>query len=190
MNIRILFTAILLTIASAAHADKWTEILDTYATDTTTHQIVLVKCTEGEVFYGDKQHFVDQKRKTFRLDDIVSHCEKYGIGFFDTATAVRRLKDNASDKYLEVVEQTDVAALVAQMPMLKAIVVTGEKAAETICQRMGIAHVPKVNSHIMLPLQVELYRLPSSSRAYPLAFEKKAAAYKMMFQRYLSKPLL
>ena len=47
MNIRILFTAILLTIASAAHADKWTEILDTYATDTTTHQIVLVKCTEG-----------------------------------------------------------------------------------------------------------------------------------------------
>lgn len=145
---------------------------------------------EGEVFYGDKQHFVDQKRKTFRLDDIVSHCEKYGIGFFDTATAVRRLKDNASDKYLEVVEQTDVATLVAQMPMLKAIVVTGEKAAETICQRMGIAHVPKVNSHIMLPLQVELYRLPSSSRAYPLAFEKKAAAYKMMFQRYLSKPLL
>ena len=41
MNIRILFTAILLTIASVAHADKWTEILDTYATDTTTRQIVL-----------------------------------------------------------------------------------------------------------------------------------------------------
>ena len=31
---------------------------------------------------------------------------------------------------------------------------------------------------------LELYRLPSSSRAYPLSLEKKAEAYKLMFQHY------
>lgn len=146
---------------------------------------------EGEVFYQDKLHFVDQARKTFRLEDIVQHCLQHGIGFFDTATAVKRLKDNASDKFLEVVVQTDIIALVQQMPQLKAIVVTGEKAANTICERMGIAQVPKVNTGITIPHllnnkgeSIQLYRLPSSSRAYPLAFDKKVEAYRKMFNLY------
>ncbi|KAA4662067.1 uracil-DNA glycosylase family protein, partial [Bacteroides ovatus] len=29
---------------------------------------------------------------------------------------------------------------------------------------------------------LRLYRMPSSSRAYPLALDKKAAAYRIMFQ--------
>ena len=29
---------------------------------------------------------------------------------------------------------------------------------------------------------MRLYRMPSSSRAYPLALEKKAAAYRIMYQ--------
>jgi hypothetical protein len=32
---------------------------------------------------------------------------------------------------------------------------------------------------------IELYRLPSSSRAYPMALAKKAEAYKAMFDRYV-----
>lgn len=140
---------------------------------------------EGAVFYADKLHFVDQEHKTFRLPEIIQHCENYGIGFFDTASAVHRLKDNASDKFLEVVQQTDIDTLVSKMPDLKAIVVTGEKAATTICQHVGIDELPKVNTFITLPSSLELYRLPSSSRAYPLAFEKKVAAYKAMFDRYL-----
>lgn len=146
---------------------------------------------EGEVFYADRQYFVDQQEKRFRLDAIIEHCERCGIGFYDTATAIRRLNDNASDKYLEVVEPTDIPALAGAMPELRAIVVTGEKAATTICQRMGIAGVPKVNTFTTIPqltnangIAIELYRLPSSSRAYPLAFDKKATAYKAMFNRY------
>ena len=145
---------------------------------------------EGEVFFGDKNHFVLEKEKRFKLDEIVRHCEDRGIAFFDTSTAVRRLRDNASDKFLEVVEPTDIPALLAQLPLCKAIVTTGEKATETICATLGISEVPKVNTSVALPQRGSgegalLWRLPSSSRAYPLSFEKKAAAYKQMFDALL-----
>ena len=145
---------------------------------------------EGEVFFGDRNHFVLEKEKRFKLDEIVRHCEDRGIAFFDTSTAVRRLRDNASDKFLEVVEPTDIPALLAQLPLCKAIVTTGEKATETICATLGISEVPKVNTSVALPQRGSgegalLWRLPSSSRAYPLSFEKKAAAYKQMFDALL-----
>lgn len=140
---------------------------------------------EGAVFYGDRNHFVDPSSKTFVIGRIVDHCISHGIAFFDTATAVRRLKANASDKFLEVVEPTDIRALVAKLPHLRAVVTTGEKATETICSYYGVAdRMPKVNTYIDLQDGLQLYRLPSSSRAYPLAFDKKVEAYKAMFVRY------
>ena len=139
---------------------------------------------EGEVFFGDRNHFVDVERKCFRLEEIVRHCEARGIAFFDTATAVRRLQDNASDKFLEVVEPTDIAALVSHLPHLRAIVTTGEKATETICASLGIGEVPKVNTSVAIR-GLSLWRLPSSSRAYPLSFDKKAEAYRRMFASVL-----
>lgn len=150
---------------------------------------------EGEVFFGDRLHFVDEGRKTFRLDLIIPFLHERGIGFYDTATAVRRLKDNASDKFLEVVEYTDVQALIAPLDSLRAIVTTGEKATETLCQRLQLTEIPRVGHYVPLrtlpqwrassqnagsPAPV-LYRLPSSSRAYPLSLEKKAEAYRRMF---------
>lgn len=140
---------------------------------------------EGAVFHGDRNYFVDQSAKTFLIERIIDHCSLHGIAFFDTATAVRRLKDNASDKYLEVVEPTDIRALAAELPNLQAVVTTGEKATETICRYYGVGDIPKVNAHIKLQDDLELYRLPSSSRAYPLAFDKKVEAYKAMFERYM-----
>ena len=145
---------------------------------------------EGQVFFGDRNHFVNQKDKCFKLDEIVKFCEEKGIAFFDTSTAVRRLKDNASDKFLEVVEPTDIPALLRQLPHLRAIVTTGEKATETICASLGIPIIPKVNASVPLPLSESgegavLWRLPSSSRAYPLSFEKKVEAYRAMFAQIL-----
>lgn len=139
---------------------------------------------EGQVFYDDRDHFVDKAAKCFMLSSIIEHCKEKGIAFFDTATAVRRLRDNASDKFLEVVEATDIRFLTHSMANLKAVVTTGEKATETICYYYGINEIPKVNHFVRLEKEIELYRLPSSSRAYPLAFEKKAEAYKEMFKRY------
>ena len=143
---------------------------------------------EGQVFFGNRQHFVDVEAKRFKIKEIVDFCEEKGIAFFDTSTAIRRLQDNASDKFLEVVEPTDIPSLLARLPHLKAVVTTGEKATETICASLQIPQMPKVNTFVPIPntcnqdgLQTILYRLPSSSRAYPLAFDKKVAAYQQMF---------
>jgi G:T/U-mismatch repair DNA glycosylase len=143
---------------------------------------------EGEVFFGDKNRFVDESSKTFLLDDIVSFLSNKGIALFDTATAVRRLQNNASDKFLEVVVPTDIDSLLASVPHCRAIVTTGEKATATLCEKYGIKEMPKVGAYVGIPgrfnadgEQLLLYRLPSSSRAYPLAFAKKVEAYRKMF---------
>ena len=149
---------------------------------------------EGQIFFGDKNHFVDVKAKRFKIDEIVAFCQEKGLAFFDTSTAIRRLQDNASDKFLEVVEPTDIPALLKRLPHLRAIVTTGEKATETICRTMGIMDVPKVNTSVGITNTnstnltngggLLLYRLPSSSRAYPLSFDKKVEAYRKMFMDF------
>lgn len=142
---------------------------------------------EGQVFFGDRNHFVDLEAKCFKIDEIVAFCRQKGLAFFDTSTAIRRLQDNASDKFLEVVEPTDIHALLQQLPHLRAIVTTGEKATETICSSLSIPAIPKVNSFIDIPKtfngdgqQIILCRLPSSSRAYPLSFDRKVEAYRQI----------
>ena len=146
---------------------------------------------EGQIFYGDKNHCVDLEAKRFKIDEIVAFCEEKGLAFFDTSTAIRRLQDNASDKFLEVVEPTDIPALLKRLPHLRAIVTTGEKATETLCRTMGMAETPKVNTYVRVSNTnstnltngggLLLYRLPSSSRAYPLSFDKKVEAYRRFF---------
>ena len=148
---------------------------------------------EGQLFFGDKNHFVDLENKRFKIDEIIAFCQEKGLAFFDTSTAVRRLKDNASDKFLEVVEPTDIRSLLQHLPHLRAIVTTGEKATQTICTSLGIPDIPKVNTSVTIPLSFKvplasrrgvrgeaplLLRLPSSSRAYPLSFDKKVEAYR------------
>ena len=147
---------------------------------------------EGQIFFGDRNHFVDAGAKRFKIDEIVAFCHEKGLAFFDTSTAVRRLQDNASDKFLEVVEPTDIRALLARLPHCRAVVTTGEKATETICASLQIPEIPKVNSYVAIPelfnndgLQIRLYRLPSSSRAYPLSFDKKVEAYRCCFKQFL-----
>ena len=150
---------------------------------------------EGQIFFGDKNHFVDLEAKRFKIDEIVAFCQEKGLAFFDTSTAIRRLQDNASDKFLEVVEPTNIPALLQQLPHLRAIVTTGEKATETICASLGIPSIPNVDTFVEMSIhdseapslhrkgggRVFLYRLPSSSRAYPLSFDKKVEAYQKMF---------
>ncbi len=138
----------------------------------------------GLVFFNDKEHFVVPGQKAFSKERLIGFLQDKGIALYDTASAVRRLQDNASDKYLEVVQPTDVAALLSQLPLCKAIVTTGEKATDTLCAQFHIAR-PAVGSYTEFLHQgrpLRLYRMPSSSRAYPLSLEKKAAAYRIMYQ--------
>ena len=138
----------------------------------------------GLVFFNDKDYFVVSDEKAFSKERLIGFLQSKGIALYDTASAVRRLQDNASDKYLEVVQPTDVSALLSQLPQCQAIVTTGEKATETLCAQFHIAR-PAVGSYTEFLHQgrpLRLYRMPSSSRAYPLSLEKKVAAYRIMYQ--------
>lgn len=140
----------------------------------------------GILFFGDRDKFVDIPAKKFKLQEIKEFCTEKGIAMFDTATVVRRLKDNASDKFLEVVEPTDIPALLRRIPLCEAVVVTGEKAAQTLCAAFG-TEAPAVGDYSQFSFEgrnMRLYRMPSTSRAYPLPIQKKADAYRRLFEDF------
>lgn len=138
----------------------------------------------GILFFDDKDYFLNETRKAFCRERIIDFLNEKGIALFDTASSIRRLQDNASDKFLEVVEATDVTALLRQLPECKAIVTTGQKATDTLRQQFNVEE-PKVGDYsefIFEGRAMRLYRMPSSSRAYPLALDKKTTAYRIMYQ--------
>jgi G:T/U-mismatch repair DNA glycosylase len=139
----------------------------------------------GTIFYGNKHHFEVQGEKRFDKERIVKFCTEKGIALYDTACEVRRLKDNASDKFLEVVTPTDLTALLQQIPQCKAIVTTGQKATDIIVERFACKE-PPIGSMETITLDdgraLHFWRMPSSSRAYPLALDKKAEYYRRMFE--------
>ena len=77
----------------------------------------------GVLFFNDKDYFLNPTRKAFCRERIIDFLNEKGIALFDTASSVRRLQDNASDKFLEVVEATDIAAMLRRLPECKAIVI-------------------------------------------------------------------
>ena len=138
----------------------------------------------GLLFFNNKDYFLNETRKAFCRERIISFLNDKGIALFDTASAIRRLQDNASDKFLEVVQPTDISRLLGQLPECKAIVTTGQKATDTLRAQLEVEE-PKVgdfSEFVFDGRPVRLYRMPSSSRAYPLALDKKAAAYRTMYQ--------
>ena len=144
----------------------------------------------GLIFFADKDHFCIVPEKRFDESAIRTFCADEGLAFYDTATEVRRLRDNASDAFLEVVRATDVLALLRQIPSCHTIVTTGQKATEVIADMFG-CEVSPVGGCIRLEIPdqvgddgrvVTFWRMPSTSRAYPLQLEKKADAYRRLFQ--------
>ncbi len=147
----------------------------------------------GLVFFGDKTYFEVQRddvqctkvgRKVFNREEIVAFCEAKGIAIFDTAQAVIRLQGNAADEHLEIVEQTDIAALLQQIPPCHDICCTGGKAAQTLAEILHCA-IPKVGESIETHFAgrtIRFWRMPSSSRAYPLSLDNKATSYRQMFE--------
>ncbi|MBR2265066.1 MAG: uracil-DNA glycosylase family protein [Paludibacteraceae bacterium] len=143
----------------------------------------------GQIFYSDKTYFegpgTKAGKKVFNREEIISFCEAKGIAIFDTAQAVIRLQGNAADEHLEIVEPTDIAALLLQIPSCHDICCTGGKAAQTLSETLHCA-MPKVGEYIETNFSdrtIRFWRMPSSSRAYPLSLDKKAAAYRRMFEQ-------
>lgn len=138
----------------------------------------------GLIFHGDRDRFVVTGERRFDRAAVEAFCTEHGIGLYDTACEVRRLAGNASDKFLEVVTPTDIGALLRTVPACSAVAATGEKAAEIFAAAVG-CDAPAVGAAVEFGFEgraMRFYRMPSSSRAYPLSVERKAAVYEGMLR--------
>lgn len=145
----------------------------------------------GLLFYGDRNALLLPGSKDFDLEKIKALLNREGIALSDTGYRIRRLAGNASDKFLEIVEPVDLDSLLRRMPQCRAIATTGQKAAEVLAELTGTeapamghctecAPRPLGDGRVTLPL--EIWRMPSTSRAYPLPLAKKAEYYSALFK--------
>ena len=138
----------------------------------------------GVVFFDNKNKFINVQDKTFYQADIEHFLINKGIAISDSAYQVRRLQDNASDKFLQIITPMDIKAILKHLPYCTTLIATGEKSAQILCQEFA-ANVPKVGKSVHLTIgdrMITLYRAPSSSRAYPLSLEQKANIYRQILQ--------
>ncbi len=140
----------------------------------------------GLIFFGDKQHLVDEAGHTYRLDDIKKMMREKGIAIFDTCLRIRRTTGTAADKDLEVVEQADLDAMLRSLPQCRGVVTAGQLATTLFAGHYGVdIRKMKLGEHRDFTFEgrtISLFREPSSSRAYPMRVEQKAAYYRQMFE--------
>lgn len=138
----------------------------------------------GLVFFGEKECFLEKGKKIFCEASIRTFLEEKGIAVSDTAEEVIRHKNNASDQFLEIVKVIPLEQILERIPECRAIITTGQKATDTLLSLI-VCEQPKVGGSSAFAFaghSMRLYRMPSSSRAYPKPLEEKAAVYKEMFR--------
>ena len=138
----------------------------------------------GYLAAGDKSHFLMPGGRKFDKERIEAFCRERGIALYDTAVEVIRLKDNASDNFLQVVREVDLASLLARIPACRTLVTTGQKATDTLRAITGCDELA-VGQSIGFEYagrNMRLWRMPSSSRAYPRPVEWKAEFYRKVFE--------
>ena len=138
----------------------------------------------GLLFFDDKDYFCIRQEKTFDLVKIKDFLDSRGIALSDTAKEVIRLKDNASDKFLEIVTPLDLDFFFNECPGLVMVVTTGEKAASVISSitESALPSMGECFNVIYKGREFKHFRMPSTSRAYPLALNQKAEYYEKVFK--------
>lgn len=138
------------------------------------------------IFLGDRHALEEKEAKRFCLEHVVAFAKEHGLAFYDTAQEVCRTKDNASDQFLEIQKPTDVAALLGQLPHCHQVVTTGGKASEELLRQTDAQTIPPVGGYADCRIagrKIRWWRMPSSSRAYPMPIEKKAERYRLIFMQ-------
>lgn len=133
----------------------------------------------GIIFFNDKEHFIVKGEKRFDQPRIEAFLREKGIAMYDTATRIVRTKNTASDKDLDIIEETNVEAMLDRMPTCNVIITAGQLATTTLCRRFDV-NEPKVGDFADVEFNgrhIRIYRMPSSSRAYPMKPERKADMY-------------
>lgn len=134
----------------------------------------------GLLFLNDKNALYDAERKTFREQECMKLAADHHIALNDTAREIRRLKGNASDKYLEILKPVPLQELLDKIPDCHTVATTGEKAAEVIASLTGTT-IPKIGEMVESDSGLRIWRMPSTSRAYPMKMELKAEYYARLF---------
>ena len=154
----------------------------------------------GSVFFDDVNYFRVGDEKRFDPERIRAFMFERGIASCPTVSQAIRETGNASDKNLTVVTPVDLDNILPQVPKVETLFTTGGKATEVLLNLLAEppakSKYPKTNQSMDYPYQwqsnqsqkvdvndLTLYRLPSTSRAYPLALDKKIAAYKDFFKK-------
>ena len=138
----------------------------------------------GLLFFQDKEYFLAAGKKAFDEGKIRKFLTEKRIALSDTAREIIRQQGNASDKFLEVVTPVDLRDTLLYLPECRAIVTTGQKATDTLLT-LVTAEQPKVGgftTFVFAGRKMRLYRMPSSSRAYPKPLEEKAGVYGNLFR--------
>lgn len=136
----------------------------------------------GLIFLGNPDALRDSSGRKYNVDAVKTLMTEKHIALNDTARRVRRLKGNASDKFLEIIEPVPLFELLAAMPDCHAVATTGEKAAGVIAE-LTSTPLPRMGEMITDENGLMIFRMPSTSRAYPLALQKKADYYADMFRK-------
>lgn len=142
----------------------------------------------GLVFFNDKEHLLDETKKKFDKTRIQEMLRMLKIGVGDAATIVNRLKGNASDKFLEIIDVLNFKEILTKHPSCEVLVSTGEKSAMIIQEYFELSFLPKIGEKLQFEFEdriMNFYRVPSSSRAYPKSIEKKAIIYQKVFKQIL-----
>nr|WP_224737791.1 DNA glycosylase [Psychrobacter sp. 28M-43] len=154
----------------------------------------------GRVFFDDADYFRVGDEKRFDPEHIRDFMFERGIASCPTVKQAIRETGNASDKNLTVVTPVDLDIILPQVPKVESLFTTGGKATEVLLglldEPIAKSKHPKTNQSMDYPYQwqstdnqkadvnnLTLYRLPSTSRAYPLSLDKKVAAYKAFFEK-------
>ncbi len=136
----------------------------------------------GLVFFNDINHFIDTDKKTFKQDEIVDFLTDNGIALYDTAVEINRANNDASDANLDILERVNLAEILAQIPDCKTIVSTGGKSADVVADILDVKK-PEIGDFAETEFcnrEIKFYRMPSSSRAYPMKVGKKAELYRVL----------
>lgn len=139
----------------------------------------------GLLFLGDPDALYIKGERRFDEAAIRALMSERHIALGDTAREVRRLRGNASDKYLEIVTPLPLADVLSRMPLCRTVATTGEKAATVIAGITG-SDVPRMGDAVDVAAfagrALRIWRMPSTSRAFPMRLELKAEYYAALFR--------
>lgn len=133
------------------------------------------------IYFGNKEALYIPEQKKFDVDKIKPMLIEHHIGMGDTVHKAKRLMGNASDKFLEIVEPMPLFATLEQHPTIKALATTGEKAASVVAE-LTQTKVPKMGEYEVSDTGLQIWRMPSTSRAYPMKIDKKMEFYLSMLK--------